>query len=155
MRAEILKRIEIKHQLTTLILVAAGSTVAAGVQYKNVFLLFSFPILSCFLSSVWIANTRGVRELSNYISTHIEPKLGKNNLGWEHHHSISSHPFRLVGIVGSGAMFICTELLAILAGISIASYNIAQKILLVFAILSVLVNIVMLIQLEKKKTSIK
>ncbi len=75
LRAELLKRIEIKHQITSLALIAPGTIIAVGLQTKNAFLLFSYPLLACFLSGVWIANTRAYHEIGIYIRKYIEPKL--------------------------------------------------------------------------------
>src|SRR5437016_5383503 len=93
LRAEILKRVELRHQLISLALVAPGTIIAVGFSSHNAFLILSYPILACFLAAIWAADTQSVRELSNYIETHIEPKLGKNNLGWEHYHSVTFRPF--------------------------------------------------------------
>ncbi|SRR5579875_157474 len=151
LRAEILKRIELRHQLISLALVAPGTIIAVGFTSHNAFLVLSYPILACFLSGVWVANTQGVREISHYIKTSVEPKLGKNNVGWEHYHLIASRPFRLVGILGSGFIFILTQLLCIFAGITLVTFTITEKILLFFAILSVIASIIMLVQLERKR----
>lgn len=151
LRAEILKRIELRHQLISLALVAPGTIIAVGFTSHNAFLVLSYPILVCFLSGVWVANTQGVREISHYIKTSVEPKLGKNNVGWEHYHLIASRPFRLVGILGSGFIFILTQLLCIFAGITLVTFTITEKILLFFAILSVIASIIMLVQLERKR----
>src|SRR5258708_7476136 len=145
LKAEVLKRIEIRHQLTTFALIAPGTIIAVGFQVKNTFLILSYPILACLLSAVWLANTRAYHEVSIYIRTQIEPKLGRTNLKWQHVHYNAPHPFRLIGFLGSGAIFIFTELLAIFAGITLAKFNVPEIILLALAILSVLLTIFMVL----------
>jgi hypothetical protein len=146
LKAEVLKRIEIRHQLTSLALIAPGTIIAVGFQVHNPFLILSYPILACLLSAVWLANIRAYHEVSIYIRTQVEPKLGRTNLRWQYVHYNSPHPFRLVGFLGSGAIFIFTELLAILAGIALAKFDVLEIILLALAILSVLLTILMVIQ---------
>ncbi len=148
LKEEILKRIEIRHQLTSLALIAPGAIITVGVQAKNAFLILSYPILACLLSAVWLANLRAYHEVSTYIRTQIEPKLGRTNLNWQNVHYNTPHPFRLVGFLGSGGIFIFTELLAIFAGIFLADFNIPMIILLALAILSVLLTIFMVRQPE-------
>src|SRR5260370_17125833 len=86
LKAEILKRIEIRHQLTSLALIAPGTIIAVEFQVHNAFLILSYPILACLLSAVWLANTRAYHEVSNYIRTQVEPKLGKPNLKCQYVH---------------------------------------------------------------------
>ena len=151
LKAEILKRIEIRHQLTSLALIAPGTIIAVGFQIKNAFFILSYPILACLLAAVWLANTRAYHEVSNYIRTQIEPKLGSANLRWQQVHYNTRHPFRLVGFLGSGAIFIFTELLAILAGSTLGGLNVPEIILLIFAIISVLLTFLMVIQSGRRK----
>src|SRR5260221_697441 len=150
LRAETLKRIEIRHQLTSLALVAPGTILAVGLQSKNAFLLLSYPILACFLWAVWIANARGIHEIGKYLRK-IETKVGENNIGWEHFSSLKSKPFRFIGYMGSGAILIFTDLLTLLAGITIGKFDISEKILLICSILSMVLSITMFVILEVKR----
>lgn len=153
LKAEVVKRIEIRHQLTSLALIAPGTIIAVGFQVNNAFLLLSYPILACLLSAVWLANTRAYHEVSRYIRTQIEPRLGKTNLRWQYVHYNTPHPFRLVGFLGSGAIFIFTELLAILGGVTLAKFkfDVAEIILFVLAILSVLLTFLMVFQSSSER----
>lgn len=150
LRAESLKRIEIRHQLTSLALIAPGTILAVGFQAKNAFLMLSYPILACFLWGVWVANARRIHEISQYLRK-LEVKVGKNNIGWEHFHSRSEMSFRFIGYIGSAAIFIFTELLTLIAGITIARFDITEKILLIFSILSIAITIITLVILETKR----
>ncbi len=146
LKAEILKRIEIRHQLTSLALIAPGTIIAVGFQAHNAFLIFSYPLLACLLAAVWYANTSAYHSVSSYIRREVEPKLGRTNLRWQYVHYNTPPPFRLVGFLGSGAIFIFTELLSIFAGIALAKFTFPEIILLALAILSVLLTILMVIQ---------
>lgn len=147
LRAEVLKRIEIRHQLTSLALIAPGTILAVGFQAKNSFLMLSYPILACFLWAVWLANARGIHEIGYYLKI-LESKVGENNIGWEHSKTPSHRPYRFIGYMGSVAIFIFTELLTLLAGISIGYFDAIEKILLFFSIISIVITIMMFVILE-------
>ena len=52
LREEIIKRIEIQHQLLSLALIAPGTVLAIGFQSGSASLLFVYPVLGMFLSAV-------------------------------------------------------------------------------------------------------
>jgi hypothetical protein len=86
-------------------------------------------------------------EIVDYITSRIERRVGVNNIGWENfRHSLSTSLFfRAMAVFGFGAIFIGTELLAILAAIFIAKFNILENVLLVLAIMSTILTTILLI----------
>jgi hypothetical protein len=57
LRDEIVKRIEIQHQLISLALIAPGTVLAIGFQTSNASLMLIYPLLGMFLSAVWLSNS--------------------------------------------------------------------------------------------------
>ena len=149
LREEIVKHIEIEHQLISLALIAPGTILTIGFQTNNASLIFLYPILGLFLSIVWLANYESVYNLASYIRTHIEANAGHNNIGWE-----STRKSTLPGwnawsdslyFYGSRGILIGTELLALLAGLLLTKHNLTENILLAVASVSSIVTIILLL----------
>lgn len=144
LRDEIVKHIEIEHQLLSLALIALGTILTVGFQTKNASLIFLYPVLGMFLSIVWLANFKVVYNLANYIYSRIETHAGQNNIGWESvRKSMPSGWTDKLYSFGSMGILIGSELLALLAGILVANFNIQENTLLVVAIISSIFTIIM------------
>ena len=104
LREEILKRLEIDHQLIALALIAPGTILTIGFQTRNASIMLVYPILALFLSAIWVINETGIIEKGIYIRDHIESRVGENNIGWQHFKSSQSlGTFRTISLVGSRA----------------------------------------------------
>lgn len=154
LREETLKRFEIGYQLIALTLTAAGIILTIGLQTKNAPILLIYPILTLFLSAVWTNNESNIANLAIYIRENIEPRTAENAMGWEHRreHKVAQTlmGFQKVTTAGSGAIFISTELLATLIGLTVATFNLTEKVLLALDILSILLSTVLFILLTMR-----
>jgi len=85
LRNEILKRIELRHQIIVVTLTIAGVFLGGGVQQNNAFITLVYPPLATFLAVSWAQNDHRIRDLAGYIRNYIEPFMSKDNiiLGWE------------------------------------------------------------------------
>lgn len=123
LRAEILKRFDIQHQLLSLAVIAAGTLFVAGIQYANptvgALIILGYPVLSLFLAAGWGHHDRRVWQAATYIRERIEPKVGVDRLGWEHFHPASSVGPGLQFLAARG-VFIGTQVFAILVGAFLA-----------------------------------
>jgi hypothetical protein len=82
LRAEILKRSEIQHQLISFALVALAALMTVGLRDSPSALLI-YPIVTLGLALGWTCNDLQIAQLGLYIRHRIESKLG-GALGWEH-----------------------------------------------------------------------
>jgi len=121
LRSEILKRIDMRQQLTSLTLSIAGLFLSFGLT--NVGIAFIFPPIAFLLATAWAQNEIRVRQLGTYIHERIEPKI--EGLGWETYR-IQRRPesrwgkLPLVGL-SPGGTFLITQLIAI--GIGLAKFT--------------------------------
>ena len=123
LRAEILKRIEIMYQLSTLALVAPATLFAFGLGTRNASVILVYPVLALFLAVLWANYDRRCRLLGFYIKTHIESRFAEDILCWEH--CIDTHRSKHLlfdkGNLGSTlGIFVGSEILALVIGIPVA-----------------------------------
>jgi sucrose-6F-phosphate phosphohydrolase len=117
LRAEIVKRCEIQHQLIAVALVAIGTLITVSYQSSSTMTL-AYPILAIFLAAAWAQNDFRVRQIGSYIKNRIEKRLLENDLGWEH-----AGPSTRVGgwgsltLLASRGVFVGTEILAVALGL--------------------------------------
>jgi hypothetical protein len=136
LREEIIKRIEIQHQLLSLALIAPGTVLAIGFQTRSASLLFVYPLLGMFLAAVWLANSLAIHDIAGYIRSQIQPRVGEGRAIWERHRaSIDTSRVRLLHFWGTRGIFIGTELLALVAGVTLATFNTAQILFLSIGII--------------------
>jgi hypothetical protein len=147
LRGEILKFYEVQYQLIVLTLTAAGVILTVGLQTKNASILLVYPILTLFLATVWTNMQANIMGIGTYIRENIEPRAAERAIGWEHYlrQTWTWREFRALTSTGSSAIFIITELLAVFAGLSIASFNTTEKILLALDVLSILLSTILFI----------
>jgi hypothetical protein len=81
LRAEILKRSEIQHQLVSFALAAMGALMTVGLRDSPPALLV-YPIVTLGLAIGWTYNDMQIAQLGLYIRHRIERAL-VGNLGWE------------------------------------------------------------------------
>ena len=82
LRAEILKRSEIQHQLISFSLAALAALTTVGLRDSPSALLI-YPIVTLGLSVGWAYNDLQIAQLGLYIKHRIEAKL-VGSLGWQH-----------------------------------------------------------------------
>ncbi len=147
LREEILKRTEIGYQIIALTLTASGIILTVGLQTKDAPILLIYPILSLFLAAIWTNNHDSTVIMGTYIRKHIEPRATEKTMGWEYylHQNPKVLGFRAITSTGIGAIFIITGLLAILAGLSVTTFNATEIFLLTLDVLSILLSVILFI----------
>jgi hypothetical protein len=122
LRAEILKRVEIRYQLLALSITIFGALLAFVSQTKDVISLFFYPMLALFFAISWRSNQQDIWKLSDYIKKHIEDKVGQENIHWEGYSNLRGDKSSAQKYLsfGSKGVFVITELFAILIGIILA-----------------------------------
>lgn len=85
LREEILKRIEMQHQIISLTLIVAGTFFSINLQ-GNLNPLFNliYPVLALFLATYWAQNGAQIVRIGNYIYENFDKHL-TNGRGWENH----------------------------------------------------------------------
>jgi hypothetical protein len=152
LRAEILKRVEIRYQLIALTVTVFGALLAFGSQTKNTTSLLLYPVLALCLALAWRSNHHNIWKLSDYIIEHIETKVGSRNMYWEGYCNSPGKESRVDKYLqyGSRGIFILTEVLALLIGVIVGiTQPESNNILIVFisAGISALVTIATVILL--------
>ena len=71
-------------QLTALALVALGSLLGAGVQFKNASLILVYPFVATALAFAYAAEDRGIQFVGYYVAQRLEKAVGSQRLNWEH-----------------------------------------------------------------------
>jgi hypothetical protein len=142
LRAEILKRIELRQQIVSMMLTLAGIFLGVGLSQDMVALIY--PPLAAFLCSAWAQNDFRVRELARYIRQNLEPSMpgmGYERAVFERRFGVKGDPRRSHVVPHSG-IFLFTQLMAI--GIDLfrvwpPEMNPARVILLAVAVASVVI----------------
>ena len=82
LRDEILKRIEIQHQLIALALIAAGTFLPFGIN-TSITVVLLYPVLAMFVAVAWAHSEVRIRQCAAYIK-YIEVGFLESAGGWEH-----------------------------------------------------------------------
>jgi hypothetical protein len=143
-REEIVKRVELQHQLLSLSLIVFGTILTFGLQTKSASSILLYPFLATFLSIAWASNSSRIREMQLYISIHIESKVGENNIGWEHFRTSIQRPFGSLTVLSSRGIFVGTQLLAGIVGASLANFSEIEKLLFVLVIICIIFTLIVL-----------
>ncbi len=148
LRDEMLKRKQMQHQFISLALIAPSTLLAFGLQTKDSVLILLYPILAMFVAVAWINQDHAVMLIGAYIREGIEPKVGKENMNWEHfiykHYTTVGKLRGSLNIWAIRGIILGTELLAILVGLTIEPLNFSSKLILVIDIVSMLMTILVL-----------
>lgn len=118
LRDEILKRLEMQHQLISFALVAAGGLFAAGITNWSAVPPLLYPLLSLFLAVSWTLHDIRIGEMGMYIRGRIEAQLLGHAHGWEHlrfaqdARAVTHHGWHSRGALRS--IFASTQALAVL-----------------------------------------
>jgi hypothetical protein len=121
LRAEILKRMGIRHQLFTFTLVVAGTFLSIGLatnlSYK---MLFAYPLVTLFISGSWMQSDFRIYQLGQYIKNQIETRFLPPKKGWEHMHE-SVETINLVGSIRG--IILSTQLLLVFIGLLLVNFQ--------------------------------
>lgn len=111
LRSEILKRMDMRQQILTFTLIAAGTIFSFG--HKEVLLLF--PVLVLFLAALWTQNDTRIWEIAEFIKNKIEPTA--KGIKWETYmyEKHKNQPVRFLEINSSGVFLISGIIAIILA----------------------------------------
>lgn len=145
LREEIVKRIEIQHQILSLALIAPGTVLGIGFQTNNASLMLLYPLLGMFLSAAWLSNSFAIYDIASYIQSQIQPRVGEGRSIWEHFRaSMDTRHLTILHFWGTRGLFIGTGLLTLLTGITLAKFDTAQTIYLIVGIVSIILTIILL-----------
>ncbi len=158
LRAEILKREEIRYQLIALTVTVFGALLAFGSQSKNATSILLYPVLALCLAISWRSNHEDIFKLSDYIIEHIENKVGDNNIHWEGYNKLQLKEPKddklFILSYGSKGVFILTEVVALFVGIFVGITQPEYNNIFIFSIgvgISVLMTIATVILLFSYK----
>lgn len=83
LREEVLKRLEIQHQLILGTLVAVGTILTVSTQGGGLSILLVYPFLAMFLTLAWSQNDHRNRQITQHLARHEDAFLNDVSLGWE------------------------------------------------------------------------
>ena len=134
LRAEIIKRMEIRHQILSLALIVAGTLITFGAQPTTpVLVLLRYPLLSVFLALAWMHNDMRISEMAEFIREKIEPTL--SGFRWEYYirkkktDEIKRNPLARATEISASGIFVFTELLALVLALARVSYAVHEILL--------------------------
>lgn len=120
LRDEILKRMELRHQLLSIALTLAGVFLGFGLAGggENITVVLVYPALAALLAMGWGQNESRVRELATHIRQEIETRIP--GLSWETcvqrgRVARGDRTWRRT-VLSHGGTFLCTQALAIGVG---------------------------------------
>jgi len=137
LRAEILKRMELRYQFIPVSLTMAGVFLGLGISNGTIALVY--PVLAVFLAIGWAQNDKRIGDTAAYIRTHLERSIP--GLGWEthlHNERIQQQRQRRFAIFSYGGIFLFTQLIAIGIGFIKFTYSTTEWSLLVLDMISVI-----------------
>jgi hypothetical protein len=144
LRAELLKRIELQHQVISLTLIVFGTMLSFGLQVRSSSIVLLYPVLALFLAASWAHNGRAIRDMVIYIKDQVEAAVGGNNFGWEHRARPHRRLLGRLDFLSARGIFAGTALLATLVAIPLARVDAINIFLFVIAIASTIGSITLL-----------
>ena len=145
LREEILKRIELRSQVTSLTLIIFGTILSFGLQARSSSIILVYPVLAIFLAANWTHNGIRIKEIANYIRDHIESRVGENTIAWEHRARPNRMPIDRLNFLSASGIFIGTSLFAILTALPLAHFDMVEILLLIFAIICIICTSIVLL----------
>lgn len=138
LRNEILKRIELRHQIIQTLIVFAGVIFGLGLSNPGVALIY--PPLAALFALSWVQSDYRIRDISKYIRDYIEPTF--ETPGWETvlqeiRKNATNRTWRFI-VFSHGGLFLGTQLISIFIGITKYSQSPAENFLLVISFFSVI-----------------
>lgn len=140
LRDEIMKRIDVRHQVLSIAFTLAGVFLGFGLSDggENAIIALVYPPLAALLAMGWGQNELRVRELAAHIRDEIEPRIP--GLSWEtcvqrRRLAQGDHAWRRT-VLAHGGAFLCTQALAVGVGALHMKGASAEWLLLVVDVLS-------------------
>jgi hypothetical protein len=139
-RAEILKRIELRQQIMAVTLTFAGVFLGFGLENETVALIY--PPIAMFLAFAWAQNDFRIRDQAQYIREQIEPHLP--GMGYETYvqqkrmGAGGMRSWRFV-VLSHGGLFLITQILAIIIEVTKGTFNSLEWVLLALDAIAILV----------------
>jgi len=136
LRSEILKRIELRHQIIQTIIAFAGVILGFGLTHPRVALIF--PPLAALFALSWVQSDYRIRDLADYIRQYIEPAFrtpGWETVIYERRKTRPKRTWRYI-VFSHGGLFLGTQLMSIFIGIENYSRTLTENILLGISVLS-------------------
>lgn len=122
LRDEIVKRLDVEHQLATFTVFVFGTILGIGFQNNKIApLILIYPTIALFLSIGWSHSDYMTMLIGTYIKERIEAAMRADNMGWEHFLATTRVSLRYSWDMRG--MFISTELIAIVVGVAVAPFN--------------------------------
>ena len=117
LREEMLKRIELQHQIITLALVAVGTFITIGTHpNSDALILLIYPIFASFLAVGWYQHNLRIKRIGDYIREKIESKVLAG--GWEQHRTNITAKIKVSAtVISASGTFAGTQLLTIVLAI--------------------------------------
>lgn len=147
---EILKRIELRHQIIVLCLRIAGIILGLGIT--NAAVALTYAPLATFLAAGWVHNNLRIRQLSRYVSSHIESALPGG--GWDTYRikiDAETHFFGWsLEILSASGLFVITEMITIVIGVVNFKYTPSEWFLLVVDIISFIWLVALIIDYRRQ-----
>jgi hypothetical protein len=138
LRAEILKRMELRYQFIPVSLTMAGVFLGLGISNGTIALVY--PVLAIFLAIGWAQNDKRIGDTAACIRMNLEKSIP--GLGWEKHlhdERIKEKKQRRFAIFSYGGIFLFTQLIAIGIGLIKFTYSTIDWSLLSLDLISVLI----------------
>jgi hypothetical protein len=142
LRAEILKRVELRQQIMSLALTIAGVFLGLGITTGSIALVY--PPLAVFLAIAWVQNDSRIFDMALFIRDKLEPAIP--GLGWESfiqgkRQSDARQGKWRTTILSHGGTFLFTQAIAIGIGLIHFGFTTGEWILLAVDILSLILVI--------------
>lgn len=150
LRAEIIKRSEIRYQIISLTLIIAGTILTIGLpSTAPSYVLFVFPIIGCFLTGIWAHNVAVPRRISTYIKENIERQFKET--GWETVIQEDWYSFSmLTSIISSSGIFLGLEFITLILGLLKSTFTPTDIVLIVFDCIAFLLTLLVVRSAGKK-----
>lgn len=151
LRAEILKRMEMRHQVLWLALVVAGTLITFGAQEKvPVTVLLLYPLLATFLALAWTDIDIRISEIADFIRTRIEGEHSQGRLEglrWEHYirkkkrEEITRNALARAVEISANGILVFTQLLALILAFPKMKYTLDEILLVLCDLAAVFLTI--------------
>lgn len=148
LREEIVKRIELQHQLISLSVLVAGTFYSVGLQPNSSAVPLIYPFLAIFLAAAWFHNELLVIQIGGYIRYRIEPTF--QVLGWDSIlHTLFADrrtPLGLLDVFAARGILIGSQILAIFISLIASNLQVdnTRLILIALDILGILMTVLLL-----------
>lgn len=148
LREEIIKRVEIQHQIISLTLIVAGTLFTIGIQKNATPVLLIYPIFSVFLSAGWAHNELQIGYISAYFKDKTESLILPRGMGWENYYSnhLKNQGFRFgsLNMLSSRGIFLSTQVVSLLLAWPRLKNTSEEKAFIAIDLIAVLVTVLLL-----------